>query len=337
MTLYENEWCVTLEDGFHPRGGKHGREIPIRKQFPWGDELWQVPAVYLFSGGMVADFCVQLDGSRIKAFYEKFRHIEEQVVALTEAEELRIRMENPTHVDFRAELTMNGEVLRAAHSHYQHWIPEEIVGHTELENKYARWVLEHYGLDLSQPWVLCRSAYLWEGRSNVQLQSLELRLERDETDIPAPSFVTPEVGESVVLTHPMTNMEYTLTVRDYEPQELPDNFHDDTIEFPRHLVAMTYTVYPRLESRAFMLMDCDSGDRPRPKNPEDRGRFGMSVGAVAVIRTRDEPHKVYEVNGEAVKPQGVCSSLHFAPMPERVCWQPVFREKLMEDLTIILL
>lgn len=333
MSLCENEWYVTLEDGFHPRQGERGREIPVGRQFPWGDERWQVPAVYLFRGGLAVDLCVELDGARIKAFYEKYRPIEEQGIQLTEAEELRTRMENPTHVDFRAELTLNGEVLRAAHSHHQYWIPAEIVGHTELENKYARWVLEHYGLDMAQPWVLCRSAYLWEGRRDMQLQSLELRLERDETDIPAAAFTTPAVGESVVLEHPMTNKEYTLTVRSYEVEEMKEIDHDK-FEFPRHLAAMTYTIYPQLAPRAFQLMDRDSGDHPRPKNPAERGRRGMSAGVVAVLRTSDDPDKVYRVNGEAVKPHGVCSSLHFEPMTEPVCWQPAFREKLMEDLTI---
>ena len=328
---------MTLEDGFHPRRGKHGREVQIRRQFAWGEELWQVPAVYLFSRGLVMDFCVQLNADRIKAFYERYRYIEEQGIELTEDEELRIRMENPTNIDFRPRLTMNGEVLQAAHSHHQYWIPAEIVGHTELEHKYARWVLEHYGMDLREPWILCRSAFLWDDRRAVQPRSLELHLERDETDIPAAPFVTPEVGESIVLVHPMTGEEYTLTVRDYEPQELPDNFRHEELEFPRHLTAMSYTIYPPLAPQAFMLKDCDHGDNPRPKDPAKSGRYGMSVGVLAVFRTSDDPDRVYDVNGEAVKPCGVCSSLHFEPMTERVCWQPVFREKLMDDLTVILL
>jgi len=332
-----SEWFVTLEDGFHPRRGKHGREIPVGKAFSWGDELWQVPAVYLFSGGLVVDFCICLNGERVKAFYEKYRHIEEQGISLTEGEELQIRRENPTNIDFRTHLTMNGEDLRGAHSHHQYWIPAEIVGHKELESKNARWVLEHYGFDLSSPWVLCRSAYIWEGRRNPKLRSLELRLERKESDFLGQAFTAPKMGESVVLVHPMTQKEYTLTVREYEVQELPDRFHDDTMEFPRHLAAMTYTIYPQIPPRAFQLKDCDSGDNPRPKNPDERGRIAMSVGAVAVIRTSNDPSKTYRVNGEEVKPQGVCSSLHFAPLTEPVRWQSVFREKCMDDLTVILL
>lgn len=330
------DWYVTLEDGFHPRRGKHGRETVIGKQVLWGDELWHIPAVYLFRRGLVIDFCVQLNAHRIKDFYEKYRHIEEQGIELTEDEELRIRMENPSNIDFSAHLTVNGEALQADHSHRQYWIPTEIVGHSELENKYARWVLEHYGLDLKEPWMLCRSVYLWKAQPNGGLDSLELRLERDETDIPAQAFVTPEVGESVVLVHPMTNEEYTLTVREYETEEMKEIDHEK-LEFPRHLAAMSYTIYPQLAPQAFMLKDCDRGDNPRPKNSAEGGRYGMSAGVLAVFRASADPDRVYEVNGEAVKPQGVCSALHFEPMTQRVCWQPVFREKLMDDLTVILL
>ena len=331
-----SEWYVTLEDGFHPRRGKHGREVPVEKQFLWGHELWHIPSVYVFSGGMVVDFCAKLNGTRVKEFYDKYLHIEQQGLPLTEAEELKIRMENPTNIDFHANLIVNGEVLRAFHSHHQYWIPENIVGHNELENRYAKWVLEHYGFDLSDPWMLCRSCYTWEGRRQIALDTLSVEMKRDRTDIPGEIFVAPTVGESILLTHPITSREYTLTVREYEEQEMKEIDHEE-LEFPRHLAAMTYTIYPPIDPETFMLQDCDKGDDPRPKNPADRGRLGMSVGAIAVIRSSKDSDKCYEVNGERVKPGGVCSSLHFEPMHEPVRWQPVFREQLVEDLRVMLL
>jgi hypothetical protein len=121
-------------------------------------------------------------------------------------------------------------------------------------------------------------------------------------------------------------------------QEMDENrFHDKELEFPRHLAAMTYTIVPELTRDAFRLKDCDSGDNPRPKNPEERGHLAMSVGAIAVIRSKDGPTQVYYVNGEATKPHVICSSLHFEPIQEAIEWQLIFREKLMEDIEVTLI
>jgi hypothetical protein len=63
----------------------------------------------------------------------------------------------------------------------------------------------------------------------------------------------------------------------------------------------------------------------------------MSVGAIAVIRSKDGPTQVYYVNGEATKPHVICSSLHFEPIQETIEWRLIFREKLMEDIEVTLI
>ena len=113
-----------------------------------------------------------------------------------------------------------------------------------------------------------------------------------------------------------------------------NRFHDDTLEFPRHLAAMTYTIYPDLANDTFVLKDCDNGDSPCSKNPNERGHYAMSVGAIAVIRSNNDPSQVYYVNGEEVKPHVICSSLHFEPIQKPVEWRLIFHEKLMEDIEV---
>ncbi len=126
-----------------------------------------------------------------------------------------------------------------------------------------------------------------------------------------------------------------MTVQEFELQEIDENrFHDNELEFPRHLAAMTYTIYPDLANDSFVLKDCDNGDNPRPKNPNERGRYAMSVGAIVVIRSTNDPTQVYYVDGVAVKPHTICSSLHFEPIQKPVEWRLIFREKLIEDIEV---
>lgn len=329
------EWKVTLDGGFHPERGKHGEEISVNKQFFWGDELWHVPAVYLFSGGLVVEFCIQINEERLKTFFYKYKELGEQGIQLSEAEQIMGNLENPTNIDFSPKIVMNGEALRRTHGCRQTWISSDILGDTSWEDRYGGWILKHYGLDLKKAWVLNRVSFEWSGRRKADIQSLELCLERDKADIPGISFETPAVGESIQFVHPITGVEHLLTVQEFEMEEMAENrFHDDTLEFPRHLAAMTYTIYPDLANDTFVLKDCDNGDNPRSKNPNERGRYAMSVGAIAVIRSNNDPSQVYYVDGEAVKPHAICSSLHFEPIQKPVKWQLIFREKMMPDIDV---
>ncbi len=329
-----SEWKVTLDGGFHPKRGKSGKEITLNKQFVWGDELWHVPAVYLFGGGLVVDFCVQLNTERVRAFYDKYKQLKEQGIQLSE-EELRIRNESPTEINFHPKLSVNGETLRNSSGQGQIWIASEILGDDFWEDRYGRWILEHYGLDLSKAWVVRRCSFTWEGRRAIEVESLNLCLERDKTDIPGIRFQTPVVGESVKFIHPVTDVEHRLTVHELEMQEMKESrFHDNELEFPRNFAVLTYTIVPELARDAFILKDCNEGDCPRPKNPDERGRYAMSVGAVAIIRSSDGPTQNYCVDGKEVKPYVICSSLHFEPVCEPIEWQLIFREKMMADMEV---
>lgn len=332
------EWKVTLDGGFNPERGKSGKEIVLNKQFFWGDEIWHIPSIYQFSGGLVVDFCIQIDHDRVKAFFDKNRYLEEQGICLSEEDAIRIRNESPTEVDFRPTLTVNGEVMRNSSGQGQTWIPSDIIGDDTWEDNYGRWILEHYELDTTKPWVIRRCSFVWEERRKIAIESIHVSLKRDKVDIPGICFHTPAVGESIMFEHPVTGMKHLLTVQEYELQEMDETrFYDNELEFPRHFTAMTYTIVPELARDAFMLKDRHRGDNPRPKNPSERGRFAMSFGAIAMIRSTDASTQIYYVNGQATKPHVICSSLHFEQNETPVEWRLIFREKLMEDIEVELL
>lgn len=330
-----SEWKVTLDGGFHPQRGKSGKEIILNKKAIWGDEIWHIPTAYQFSGGIVIDFCIQVNIERVREFFYRYKHLEEQGVRLSEEDELKIRNESPTEVSFRPKLTINGEVLRNSSGQGQTWISSNIIGDDSWEDNYGRWILEHYDLDTTKAWVIRRCSFVWEERRKIEIESMHLSMERDKTSIPGIYFQTPAVGESINFVHPITGKEHLLTIQEFELQEMDeDRFRDNELEFPRHLAAMTYTIYPDLANDAFVLKDCDNGDNPRSKNPNERGRYAMSVGAIAIIRSTNDPSQVYYVNGKGVKPHAICSSLHFEPIQKPVEWRLIFREKLMEDIEV---
>ena len=150
------EWKVTIDGDFRAERGKAGQEIAIGKEFDWGDEHWYVPAVYLCSGGIVADFCIQLDDDRVKAYFRKGRESEEKNIRPSYEERVVLERESPIHIGFRAEIELNGEVIKNKRGRGGVWIPEELAGNDSWMGNDEKWILEHYGLDRSKAWVISR-------------------------------------------------------------------------------------------------------------------------------------------------------------------------------------
>ena len=327
------EWKVTIDGDFRAERGKAGQEITLGKEFDWGDEHWYVPAVYLCSGGVVADFCVQLDDAKVADYFRKATEREENNIRPSYEERLVLERENPIHIGFRSELELNGENIKNKRGRGGVWIPEELAGNDTWLNSDEKWILEHYGLDLTKAWVIRRLTFPWKGRRKVELQTLRLKLEREKSDFIATRFVTPDVDGSVTFTHPISGVEHTLTVREIEEKTMDTSvFHDQNLEYPSYFTAMSYILTPDLPNDAFMVKDCDEGDHPRPKNPDPHGRFSMSVGVVAMVRSADGPTSVFLADGSEAQVHAIASSMHFEPLTEPVEWRVIVREKLMDDV-----
>ncbi len=290
-----SEWKVTVDGGFCPERGKGGREIRINKQFTWGDEVWHVPAVYVCSKGLVVDFCIEAN----------------------------------KEIHFTPAAAIDGETLSWKQGYGQRWTASVLCGEDCECDLEAKWVLNHYCLDLTKNWIIRRVTFLWDGRRTVGPESLKLKLERDPEKIPGIQFETPGTGEIVKFMHPITGDEHVLTVCEYETQEIDSvRFHDENIEFPTHLAAMVYTLNPDIPGSRFMLQDCDSGDRPCEKNAEARMSSMMFFGCNAVARTKKDGDE---------KLHSACSSLHFEPVQEPVQWQTYFYEKMVDDIEVELI
>jgi len=249
-----------------------------------------------------------------------------------------LERENPMNIGFRADLELNGELIRYKRGRGGVWIPEELSGNDSWMERDEKSILEHYGLDMSRAWVIRRLSFPWEGRRKVELQTLQLKLEREKSDFIATRFVTPDVGGSVSFTHPITGVEHTLTVCEIEDKTTDTSiFRDQDLEFPSYFKAISYTIVPDLPRDAFMVKDCDCGDNPRPKNPDLHGRMAMSVGVVAMVRSVDGPTSVFLADGSEAKVHAIASSMHFEPLTEPAEWHMIIREKILPDLDVTLM
>ncbi len=337
----EHAWKVTYDGGFWGGSGRAGKEIPIGRIFRWEEEVWHVPAVYACAKGLVVDLLMEAEPEGVKRFIEKWELYREEERRFTKEETRQMEREHPLNAEIRPELTLNGKPLQAEHGTGTTWIPASCLPEefqTEME---AKRTLTHYGLDLNKAWAVRRWAFRYSTKRRPEIRSLQLTMVREHTDIPAARFHTPEVGGSVSFSHPLTGAVHTLTVREYETQTLgQSHFPDAGMEYPTHFAAMAYTLTPDVDHRNFMLQDCNEGDAPRRRQAESNAfapTAACSVGVIGVIGGGSGPTAIY-VTGKA--PQNLhaaCSSLHFEPVSEPVEWQPVFREKLMEDMKIDLI
>jgi len=331
------EWKVTYDGGLWDSQGHAGKEIPVSKEFEWDGQRWIIPAIYACGKGLVMDICMEAEPNGIRAFIEKWDLLREDEHRYSNEEIRRMEQEHPLNIDFRPHVILNGKHLRNEHGCGVSWIPASCLAEGVQSERDSLRVLEHYGLDTSKGWMIRRCSFAWATAKKPAIKSLSLTLERELTDIPGIRFAAPSVGESISFTHPVTGTEHTLTVHEYEQNELnTQHFSDTGMEYPTHHHAMSYSLSPDLPNRSFMLRDTAEGDNPRIKTPKSSEIVDTPFGpaaSIGIIGGADGPTAIIVANRPQPKMHTACSSLHFEPVDE-VEWQITFREKLVEDISI---
>lgn len=335
------KWKVYFEGNFWCNGrgkGWPGKETVIGKGFCWGQENWLVPAVYLCLKGLVVDFCVEISPERIKAFIDKWKIQELEEEELTQKLREQIEMENPLNIDFRPVVQVNGETLMAKSGCAVSWIPQSCLPEGERNELEAESCLAHYGLDKSRGWVVCRWNFPWVTAQRPKLKYLQIELKRELTKMEGIHFFTPEVGEEISFTHPVTGQTHKLTVLACEAETLaPQPWRQGEFELPNHCVTMTYRLEPELSDRSFRVLDCEQSDAPRVKSTE--GSAETNASTIGIIGGADGPTAVTVVakeTGRGEQTHTAISALHFEPQ-RSTQWHTVFYEKLMEDKEVTLL
>lgn len=326
-----SEWKVTYEGGFWSREGEDGREVPIQKSFFWGEERWYIPALYLCPEGLVIDYCTEVEPHKVKAFIEKWDLLHEAQNHYTRQQQAQMQQEHPLRMEFSGRIILNSEKLHQAYGGRLTWIPSSCIPERLRPRDEAQQLLQHYGLDESRAWVFHRQSYPRQGLEEQALRGLKIHMERLREHISGQCFLTPPVGESITINHPLTGKTYLLTVMEAEPQELPERiFPDPNMEHPRSFLSLTYALQP--EHSGFLLRDCAEGDSPRRRQSKPTQPENPEAAAIGLIGGADGPVAVF-VGAKTPKLHAAASSLHFAP-PKEVQWQAVFSEKRLEDITV---
>ena len=332
----EQEWKVSFDGGFWGGDGKPGREVPIGKAFRWGSEKWYIPAAYICDEGLVLDYCKEADPAEVKAFIDKWDLANEYRNHYTKEQQEQMQREHPLNAHFYGRVTCNWEDLQNGHGCGVTWLPASCVPDGIRPDDTAKGILTHYSLEGTKGWAFQRQSYPWGNAAGHDLYALTVRMERQQENIAGQHFITPAVGEPITLTHPLTGETYTLTVHETEQRELPERlFPDANMEYPNHLLAISYCLEPDITGRGFLIQDCAAGDSPRRKQHASQGEHTVFATAIGVIGGADGPSAV-TIGAPSPKLHGACSSLYFQPV-ENVEWRAVFSEKLMEDIEICLI
>ena len=331
------KWNVYFDGNFwgHSGGQKPGEKISVQMHFNFNDKEWYIPSIYTCSKGLIIDFCIKIPAERIYSFIDKWGlSPENDGDSFTEEQQEEIETENPMVVNISPEIIMNGKTISYSHGCGLSWNP----CFPEQNDIVSDGVCKHYGLDQTAGWVIWRSAFPWQTKRKPKISSLSVTIKHGRINICGSHFGIATPGQCIDFTNPTTQTSHTLTVLEYEQQEIPtDRFSDEDYNFPSHCTAMSYTISPDLDDESFSVRDCSSGDRPRKKhrNPIEPQAVGDCC-AVGIIGGAYTPTAIPFGNSGQVKLRAVCSSLHFEPVKE-VEWKIIFHEKPCADMTVKIL
>ncbi len=327
------EWEVYFDGNFWGHHGreKAGKETSLDKQFVWDDEVWHIPAIYTCSKGLVVDFCVQVSSERIRSFMDKWNlSIENAGTDFTDEQQMQIDAENPLSININPKIGLNGTILSASRGCSVSWNPCFL----ESSSHEARCVTQHYGLDPAYGWAIWRAAFPWKKKRKPQIMKLSITLIQYPVAMPGPHFHVSAPGECIKFTHPTTGAQHTLTVQEYERQEmLHEHFGNQNQEFPPYYTMMSYTLSPDLPGDAFTVADCVRSDSPRQKYTDSNGPQALNSVSIGIIGRAVGPTAIFFAGSNACKLHTACSALHFNPVDD-VEWRMVFHEKTGEDITV---
>ena len=332
-----NIWKVCYEGGFYRQIGRGGTEIPVNTVFEWGGGIWHIPAIYACGKGLVVDFCIEVNQQKLKDFFKKYEPYRDREYDIPLDMRRKIEDENPMSLDFRASLTVNGKKLRSEHGCSLSWISADIL-YSGMENtEESENIVSHYNLDKEKSWLLYRCSFPWATARKPVIKSIDLKLKAYPVSISGISFENPAVNDVITFTHPITKTEHTLTVLEYEQQELAENaFANEEYIFPRHHWAMVYTLEPDIPDTKMHISDVQQNEQPKkmPRMPyAPQSDYSVAMG---IIGGADGPTAIFTSAKSDENKHAALSALRFEPVSD-VQWKITFREKLIGDVDIKLL
>ncbi len=317
-------WWESGLYGFRGKG-KPAVKLSLHQSFSWENQSWLIPAAYVCSKGLILDLCMTPDIHTVRQFLD---------CAMEAGEEDAERLDamNPLCPDFTVEVTMGKHILTEKRGSGAVYLPPDVSCQGETDITGTK-VVERYQLDSTRPWVIRRLCFPWVTAKTPKITSFTGKFLYRPTRLFAEAFVTPEPGKSVIFAHPHTEQEYQLTCLNLL-EETVDMPVQNGMEMPTKLWKMEYTVEPPCENMTIVAVG--KGDKPR-KLPGTESVAFTGTAVVGIIGGADGPTSVFVSSHKEKTAQckTAFSQLYFV-LPENPRWQPVFREKLVQDKEIII-
>lgn len=317
------EWTVYFDGTIHGHSGKAkaGREIPVGKEFQFADRTWLVPAVYSCSQGLVVDFCMRVDAEAYQRFFDKWT---EKLSGrddgqISPREQMQAELENPLCLDFKPEITVNGQRLQRKHGSSICYIPSDASNSLE-----AKQIMNHYHLDCAFAWCFRRISFSWAARRRPEIKTLGLTMVQEPSMVPGEVFEVKGSGDRVTIKMPESQL--TLTVQDYEPQILDTaSLCPDNMEYPTHYTRMRYTLSPEPKAGHLQINDLMECDQPRLKQTAAaEEQSNCCAASIGIIGGADGPTTILVSAPQEKHEFAAYSSPHFEPA-ERIQWYPVLQ------------
>lgn len=331
----KSNWEVYFGGSFwgHSGSGHAGTERSVGSHFYWDREEWIIPSIYSCSDGLVIDFIKKISIDSIRHFTDKW-HLTSgsSDEDFSDEQLLSIQLDNPLVIGIGPEIILNGETLPCSNSCSICWNP--LLPENKGDKIHA--VIEHYHLDPSFGWAVCRSSFPWRN-GDLQICSLSVQIQPEPQEIPGPRFHVNASGSQFSFIYSPTGTRHTLTVQEYTVEQIPKELYNDTNrEFPSCVTIMGYTLHPALPPHCLTLSDCAGSDKPRiihakplkdPESYTESDIIGGADGPTAIFLSKPDAskHILY-----------AASSAHFEPVMD-VEWRMTFHEQLKSDICVDLI
>ena len=128
-----------------------------------------------------------------------------------------------------------------------------------------------------------------------------------------------------------------MTVESMEQEILSrDSFGSKRWIYPTNCMVMNYRISPEPENR-ITIFDCDEGDQPLEKKPEENAFYPAAKQAICIIGGAVGPAEIIMGDDSRSYLRTAYSALHFEPVREDVEWHMVFHTKQFEEESFSLL
>lgn len=328
------EWKITFRGNFNhvEQQGTSGIPVPVNKEFHWAGIDWIIPEVYACEEGLVVLTLGKVDPSKVCKYMAKEPATQEEID--------RLDAECPLNIQLRCNANINGDDGIYCGGNSMTWMPP-IPGEGS-GNLDAKWVLEHYGFDTNDAWIIKRDNYCWPNGAKCDLESLVITVSQPPVSLSGTHFKTPAASNMIELKHPRSGKTFTLTIENLV-QEKADlrTVASMGLEFPSCYTRMEYQLHPELAPYQYRIVDCSQCDEARPAKIADGPaavQINGEAAAIGIIGGDDGPTAIF-LTHPATPTKALrmaTSSMHFEHAQE-IEWRIVFMEKLFSDIEIIVL